>query len=95
MFYSCIQLPVNVEINMLASKRSELIGNTAIVRKRSVIHKKGYLCVLASVPLRLPIAASCSEAQGRPVASLRRVVSYNVLPQTERTGLLPDQTAVE
>ena len=30
----------NMDVNTLASKRSQLIGNTAIVRKRCVIHKK-------------------------------------------------------
>ena len=30
----------NVDVNTPASKRSQLIGNTAIVRKRCVIHKK-------------------------------------------------------
>ena len=30
----------NVDVNTQASKRSQLIGNTAIVRKRCVIHKK-------------------------------------------------------
>ena len=30
----------NLGVNTPASKRSELIGNTAIVRKRCVIHKK-------------------------------------------------------
>ena len=56
----------NAEINMLASKRSELIGNAAIVRKRSVIHKKS-TCVC----LRLPVAAKNAETQGRPVAGFR------------------------
>ena len=30
----------NMDVNTLASKRSQLIGNTAIVRKRCVIHRK-------------------------------------------------------
>ena len=30
----------NMDVNTPASKRSQLIGNTAIVRKRCVIHKK-------------------------------------------------------
>ena len=30
MFYSCVQSPVTVDVNTLASKRSELIGNAAI-----------------------------------------------------------------
>ena len=39
---------------------SQLIGNVAIVRKRSIIHKK-----VTCVWLRLPVAASFSEAQER------------------------------
>ena len=42
----------NMDVNTLASKRSQLIGNTAIVRKRRVIHKKS-TCVC----LRLSVAA--------------------------------------
>ena len=42
----------NMDVNTLASKRSQLIGNTAIVRKRCVIHKKS-TCVC----LRLSVAA--------------------------------------
>ena len=42
----------NMDLNTLASKRSQLIGNTAIVRKRCVIHKKS-TCVC----LRLSVAA--------------------------------------
>ena len=42
----------NVGVNTTASKRSQLIGNTAIVRKRCVIHKKS-TCVC----LRLSVAA--------------------------------------
>ena len=40
----------NVDVNTLASKRSQLIGNTAIVRKRCVIHKKSTcVCLRFSV----------------------------------------------
>ena len=42
----------NVGVNTPASKRSQLIGNTAIVRKRRVIHRKS-TCVC----LRLSVAA--------------------------------------
>ena len=42
----------NMDVNTLASKRSQLIGNTAIVRKRCAIHKKS-TCVC----LRLSVAA--------------------------------------
>ena len=41
----------NMAVNTLASKRSVLIGNAAIVRKRRVIHNKS-TCVC----LRLPVA---------------------------------------
>ena len=34
----------NMDVNTLASKRSQLIGNTAIVRKRCVIHKSRPVC---------------------------------------------------
>ena len=34
----------NVDVNTPASKRSQLIGNTAIVRKRCVIHKSRPVC---------------------------------------------------
>ena len=57
----------NMDVNTLASKRSQLIGNTAIVRKRRVIHRKS-TCVLASFSCRV-----YAEAQGRkvrPVAGL-------------------------
>ena len=43
---------LNMDVNTLASKRSQLIGNTAIVRKRCVIHIKS-TCVC----LRLSVAA--------------------------------------
>ena len=35
---------LNMDVNTLASKRSQLIGNTAIVRKRCVIHKSRPVC---------------------------------------------------
>ena len=59
----------NMDVNTLASKRSQLIGNTALVRKRRVIHKKVDLCVLASFSCRV-----YAETQGRkirPVAGFR------------------------
>ena len=34
----------NMDVNALASKRSKLIGNAAIVRKRGVIHKRRTVC---------------------------------------------------
>ena len=42
----------NVDVNTLASKRSELIGNADILRMRRVIHNDStYVC------LRIPVAA--------------------------------------
>ena len=55
MFYSCVQSPVTVEVNTLASKCAELIGNAAGCLKAQRTPQKGDLCVLAS--------SSCSEAQ--------------------------------
>ena len=60
----------NVDVNTLASKRSELIGNAEIVRKRLVIHDKS-TCVC----LRLPVSCrDYAETQGRkprPMAGFR------------------------
>ena len=56
----------NVEVNTLASKRSELNGNAAIVRKHRVIHKKS-TCVC----LRLPVAA---------ITQKRRYASFDLWP---------------
>ena len=52
----------NMDVKTLASKHSELIGNAAIVWKRSIIHKKS-TCVC----LRLPVAAIYAETQERKV----------------------------
>ena len=49
----------NVEVNTLASMRSELIGNAAIVRKRRVSQKSTCVC------LRLPVAAIYADTQER------------------------------
>ena len=54
----------NVDVNMLASKRSKLIGNATIVRKRRVILNKS-TCVC----LRLPVAA---------ITQKRRVASFDL-----------------
>ena len=51
-----------MEVFTLAFKRSELIGNAAIVLKRRVVHKKS-TCVC----LRLPVAARNAETQERKV----------------------------
>ena len=56
----------NMDVNTLASKRSELIGNAAIVRKRRVIHNKS-TCVC----LRLPVAA---------ITQTRRNASFDLWP---------------
>ena len=48
----------NMDVNTLASKCAELIGNAPIVRKPSVIHRKS-TCVC----LRLPVAAIYVEKQ--------------------------------
>ena len=62
----------NLEVNTLASKRSELIGNAAIVRKRSVIHNKS-TCVC----LRLPVAA---------ITQKRRGASFDLWPALHSIG---------
>ena len=43
----------NMDVNTPASKRSQFIGNTAIVRKRFVIHKKS-TCVCLRLSVYLP-----------------------------------------
>ena len=61
----------NMDVNTLAAKRSELIGNAAIVRKHSVIHNKSTQNrpVCACV-FQLP--GTKAGTHGRPVASLRK-----------------------
>ena len=56
----------NMGVNTLASTRSELIGNTAIVRKRCVIHNKS-----TRVCLRLSVAAETPGRKVRPVAGFK------------------------
>ena len=56
----------NMDVNTLASKRSELIGNAAIVRKRRVIHNKS-TCVC----LCLPVAV---------ITQTRRNASFDLWP---------------
>ena len=60
----------NMDVNTLASNRCQLIGNTTIVRKRCVIHKKVDLCVLASFSCR--VYAEMQGRKVRPVAGLTR-----------------------
>ena len=77
MFYSCVQLSDTVVANRLASKSSELIGNTAIVRKRSKAPRNPQnveLFVLASCSCR--DYAKAQERKCRPVAGLR-ISFYN------------------
>ena len=62
----------NMEVNTLASKRSELIGNAKIVRKRRVIHKNS-TCVC----LRLPVAA---------ITQKRKNASFDLWPALDREG---------
>ena len=56
----------NMDVNTLASKRSELIGNAEILRMRRVIHNN-----LTCVCLRLPVAAIMRGRKLRPMAGLR------------------------
>ena len=51
-----------MEVNTLASKRAEMIGNAASCSpaQRSLIHKNATCACL-----RLPVAASCSDSQER------------------------------
>ena len=66
MFYSCVQSPVTVELNTLASKRGELIGKAASCSTEQRNPQEGDLCVLASSLCReLPNSAG---TQGPPVA---------------------------
>ena len=63
----------NVDVNTLASKCSELLGNADILRMRRVIHNDSTcLC------LRIPVAAIMQERKRRPVAGLSCV--YTSLP---------------
>ena len=55
----------NIDVTTLASKRSELIGNTDILRMRHVIQNNS-TCVC----LRLPVAAITQKRKLRPIAGL-------------------------
>ena len=77
----------NMDVNTPASKQSQLIGNTAIVRKRCVIHKKVDMCVLASFSCRV-----YAEKQGRkvrPVAGLTCFVPRDALLQVTHVDYGP------
>ena len=58
----------NMDVNTPASKRSQLIGNTAIVRKRCVIHKSRPVC--ASV-FQLPRLRGNAGTQGSTCGRLK------------------------
>ena len=62
----------NMDVNTLASKRSQLIGTAAIVRKRGVIHKKS-TCVC----WRLSVAAF---TQKRRDARVEQIILSGILP---------------
>ena len=53
----------NMDVNTPASKRSQFIGNTAIVRKRCVIHKKS-TCVCLRLSVYLPRLRGNAGTQG-------------------------------
>ena len=74
----------NMDVNTLASKRSVLIRNTAIVRKCCVIHKKS-TCVC----LRLSVYAETQGRKVRPVAGLSGCGSNHLLYFTCIIWLFP------
>ena len=55
----------NMDVNTLAPKRAELIGNAAIVRKHRVIHKKS-TCVCLHLPV-VAFTRKRRDAKVRPV----------------------------
>ena len=64
-----------MDVNTLASKRSELIGNADILRMRRVIHNDStYVC------LRIPVAAITQKRKRRPVAGFKHVLVPLSLP---------------
>ena len=52
----------NVDVNTVASKRSELLGNADILRMRRVIHK-----ISTCVCLRIPVAAITQKRKNASV----------------------------
>ena len=66
----------NVDVNTPASKRSQLIGNTAIVRKRCVIHKSRPVC--ASV-FQLPRLRGNAGTQGSTCGRLKSSVAQTIV----------------
>ena len=73
----------NMDVNTLASKCSELIGNAEIVRIRRVVHNHS-TCVC----LRLPVAAITQKRKLRPVAGFRRCVFKDDLNDTRKVVVL-------
>ena len=65
-----------MDVNTLASKRSELLGNADILRMRRVIHKTS-TCVC----LRIPVAA---------ITQKRKNASVDLWPALERRKVLRD-----
>ena len=63
----------NVDVNTLASKRSELLGNADILRMRRVIHNN-----LTCVCLRIPVAA---------ITQTRKNASVNLWPDMSRARI--------
>ena len=74
MFCSCVPSPVTVNVNTLACKRSELIGNAAIVRKLlSIIYKSRPAC-------------ACVFREERLEAQERKVDLWQAFENTNTTG---------
>ena len=65
----------NMDVNTLASKRAELIGNAAIVRKRRVIHKKS-TCVCLHLPV-VAFTRKCRDAS----FDLCSETTFDLLPE--------------
>ena len=68
MFYSCVQLPVTVKVNTLASKHVKLNENAASCSKVQRTPQKGDLWVLESSGCRELLGSA--GMQGRPMAAL-------------------------
>ena len=75
----------NVEVKTLAFKRSEVIGNAVIVRKRRVIHNKSK-CVC----LRLPVVGIYAKTQEHTYLTFRNyrlALGYCVPRDAQKCGL--------
>ena len=75
MFYSCTQSPAALEVNTLASKCAELIGNAASCSKVQRNPQKGNLSVLASSSCRKRRNAKATLDEG---GLLRQVLKYSI-----------------